>query len=96
MIFQVLSTLISTGDGMWRCIVLGIAESISGLINQITNMDDIFISSLMNFFGRLTNDSLFSKLFTESFFLNASKILHFLKSTYEKTKLISGFLSPIS
>jgi hypothetical protein len=83
MIFSILSDLISAGDGMRRCVVLGIAGSISKMINQMAKFDGVFISDLIDLFGQLINDDVFGKLFTESFFLNCFHIFDFLKQSLE-------------
>jgi hypothetical protein len=87
-LFSTLSRLVSSGDGMRRCVVLGISRFISKLVAQITQLDENFISTLMSFFGQLINDDEFRRLFAEAFFLNCLNIINFLKASIGDKKQI--------
>lgn len=95
LIFSTLSQLVSTGDGMRRCVVLGISDFINQWISKLVQIHNLkFVSSLIHFFGQLINDDLFRKLFSQSIYLNCNEIIHFLSSSISANQLDLSFLKP--
>lgn len=68
-IFNILSSLLSTGDGMRRCISKGIQSHVENFISQITELNNPrYTSNFFNFFGQLINDLYLRNYFSHSVF----------------------------
>jgi hypothetical protein len=73
--FLILTSIVSIGDGMRRCVVLGIYKYFDDFIQRISFNSGSFNQSLVNFLGSLANDNLYRLEFSKSFFSHSIQLL---------------------
>jgi hypothetical protein len=75
---RVLSSLVSLGDGMRRCVVIGIQDKAVEYIKLMINSSPYFNKILSDFFGKLINDDLFRIVFSRGYLTKISPAIEYI------------------